>query len=1185
MNKKLLLFGLLFCFFSCKVFSYTVNSAFFVPDKNEDIKLRHTERLFSDFNEVTVENPFFCGPTPVSAIRLRTNCTGQPTWYASETAPTALTTITESGTYYVEILNGNCLVKRQPIELFIINSLPPRANAEQYVCTNSTLANLQVSVETLHLIRWYATATSITPLLGTTPVVSGTTYYASSYHVIANCESERIPIKAIIANTPAPFAQAEQTFCQNPTPTIADLVVEGSEIKWYNAAEGSSPLASTNRLVHNRTYYASQTRHNCESTTRTAVTVQLEELAAPTVPGNHIDFTYGDAVTPIDIDIEPNHILLWYTTATGGQGSTATPVIPTDAVRTFSYWISQRSPRGCESERKAIKIQINPAPLLITPDLLSKVYGDADPILTYTVSGFVFDHDITPLRGSLYRTPGENVGQYSISQGSLATIPNYFLQIAPIKFTITPAPLTIKVDSKTKIYGDRDPIITYSAEGFKFNDTTRSLTGRLTRELGENVGVYHYLLGTLNNANYNFVLIDTTLTITPANLKIIVHSPFESLPLISNRKTYSYPDPPELHYHLEGLKNGDTNIVTGSLSRDPGEDVGDYAIHQNDLTVHSTNYIVHYVPNVFRIEPERLNIYVTPGQWKTYGQPDPIITYDSITGFKFDHTIDIIHEVLLGTIGGEDVGLHYYRVVSFSMSSPNYSFNVIGDQFEIKPAPLAIIANPGQYKFYGNADPVLGFTCVGLQFNDTNFMATRGRLGREEGEELGFYPITLGTLVNGPNYYLTDFTSADFEIRKAEYEDIDNIEFLPRTFVYDGTVKSLAVTGNIPPNTTITYVNNDQTEVDIYPVKAIIDFGPNYEILELEADLTIVKAPQTIDFEEIDIIYIEETPFLQLEATASSGLPVRYEITYSSIPNLITLTATGGVTPLQLGTATITAYQDGNENYLPATPVSRTLIIKSNATDILELLVDGVSYGRIQKETYILLDCEPEKDTVVLEVRVNEGMTVKPSNHIVVNVKAYGIHKQEIEVFSEDGTKSTKYIVYIDKRFPIKNIIYQKYDNVLLVNNNRQTNGGYNFVKFEWYKNNELIGSKQAYSAGNTYGMVLDEKAIYHAVLTLANGTKLTTCPIEVVLKKKEKFAIYPNPVTKTQALQVVLDTETQYENEYVIYNTIGQLVHQGVFTEDKKEINLPLTLASGSYFLVLKTEGKNQSVQFIIKE
>jgi hypothetical protein len=77
-------------------------------------------------------------------------------------------------------------------------------------------------------------------------------------------------------NTTAPTADASQSFC---TPaTLADVVIAGSSIKWYDQATSGNLIANNAPLVDGVTYYASQT-NVCESTTRTAVTVTL--LSSP----------------------------------------------------------------------------------------------------------------------------------------------------------------------------------------------------------------------------------------------------------------------------------------------------------------------------------------------------------------------------------------------------------------------------------------------------------------------------------------------------------------------------------------------------------------------------------------------------------------------------------------------------------------------------------------------------------------------------------------------------------------------------------------------------------------------------------------------------------------------------------------------------------------------------------------
>ena len=79
------------------------------------------------------------------------------------------------------------------------------------------------------------------------------------------------------STTPAPTGALTQTFCATPAPTVADLVATGTGIQWYAAATGGTALATTTTLVSGTTYYATQTVSGCESNTRLAVTVSLND--------------------------------------------------------------------------------------------------------------------------------------------------------------------------------------------------------------------------------------------------------------------------------------------------------------------------------------------------------------------------------------------------------------------------------------------------------------------------------------------------------------------------------------------------------------------------------------------------------------------------------------------------------------------------------------------------------------------------------------------------------------------------------------------------------------------------------------------------------------------------------------------------------------------------------------------
>ncbi|WHT38113.1 MBG domain-containing protein [Myroides sp. mNGS23_01] len=1122
-----------------------------------------------DFGNVEVNQTIFCETVNVTDIPMTIGTQFTAKWYQSMTATTALTTITQTGTYYLELTNGTCSSPRQPIQIEIIRPVLPIADADQSLCEDATLADLVVTLANRFESKWYASETATEALPDTTVLSNGTTYYVSSYFPQVGCESGRIAITVHLSRTPAPTAQAVQRFCLINNPTVANLAADGTAIKWYDAPVGGTLITATTPLRDEAIYYASQKLNNCESEVRTAVQVFVEDiLTAPTVATADIYYVYGDTPVALEATLTSGDELVWYV-GNATTGSTTAPTPSANAVGVTTYWVSQRIINGCESARTEVKVHVTPAVLTVVANNLAKVYGATDPTLTYTIEGFKLTDNASVVTGRLARVAGENVGDYAIGIGSLSAA-NYTFDFTAATFKITPAALRVQATPMTKVYGQAEPTLGFTGQGYQFNDDNTALTGALVREPGENIGTYAITQGTLTATNYTITFTGANFVITPAELTI---------KMVDQTKVYGDNDP-ALNYQVVGLTNGDTNaIITGALTRQQGENVGVY-VYQNGTIAATANYRLQFELGNLTITPATLMITPIVGQSKVYGQDDPVLNYTA-TGFKFTDTTAVISG-LLGRVEGENVRLYRYTVGSLASLHNNYTFAVdVASTFEIKQAPLVIVADANQRKIFGSADPILTYTLQGLQFNDRNVNAISGNLGRVAGEAVGVYAINQGTLVARANYFIDTFVPSTFEIVRDE---VGNVTLPSKTFTYDGTVKSLAVTGDLAPNAVVTYVNNNQTEVGRYAVKAIIDYGPNFETKELNAELRIVKAEQEIRFDELGVIILDETPSYQLEASASSRLPIRYEVTFVDQP-ILTLTPAGLVIPLQVGTATITAYQDGNENYLPAKPVSRTLIIKSNGTEISELLVDGVSYGKIQEETNVVLDCATNQNTVTLDVIVPKGTTVKPGTQIVVDVKTYGVHRQEIEVFSEDGTKSKKYYVNIEKRLATANVIYQKYENVLLVNNNKETNGGYNFVKFEWFKNGELIGTQQAYSAGGEYGMKLDPTAIYHAVLTLKNGTKFTTCPIELGFEQAEELQVYPNPVRKTEALNIVLDSNTDYENSYVIYNVLGQVVGKGSFNGNRKELNLPTTITTGSYFLVLKSEGKHQSVQFIVRE
>nr|WP_051197635.1 hypothetical protein [Flavobacterium soli] len=225
-----------------------------------------------------------------------------------------------------------------------------------------TLADLQVNETN---IRWYAAASGGTPLLNTTALVSGTTYYAAQFELIDDCESAtRLAITATVGNAATPTTtDTTQDFCLIDAPTVGNIQVNEAGVIWYTAATGGSVVANASALVSGTTYYASQTIGGCPSATRLAVTVTVNNAATPTTTDTTQDFCLIDSPTVSDLQVNEAGVV-WYTAATGGAliaGNTA-------IVSGTTYYASQTI-GGCPSAtRLAVTATVGNAPTPTTTD-------------------------------------------------------------------------------------------------------------------------------------------------------------------------------------------------------------------------------------------------------------------------------------------------------------------------------------------------------------------------------------------------------------------------------------------------------------------------------------------------------------------------------------------------------------------------------------------------------------------------------------------------------------------------------------------------------------------------------------------------------------------------------------------------------------------------------------------------
>ncbi|MCA3581611.1 MAG: hypothetical protein IOD08_30465, partial [Bradyrhizobium sp.] len=376
------------------------------------------------------------------------------------------------------------------------------------------------------------------------------------------------------------------------------------------------------------------------------------------------------------------------------------------------------------------------APLTVTPANLSRVYGAADPALTFTATGFVAGETAALLTGALTRAAGDDAGSYAIGQGTLAAGGNYEIRVTPGTFTIIPAALTVTVADATRVYGDANPAFTLAVTGFVAPrsgaavDTAAVLTSApvvSTEATGTSaVGSYAIAASGGAAANYRFAYRPGTLQITPAQLTVTANP-------VS--KAYGAADP-ALTFAAAGLKNAETaaTVLTGSLLRAPGAGVGSYAIGQGTLAANA-NYALTYVPAAFVITPAQLS-YAIANTRATYGSVasvGPVTFTGLVAGETVTPTIQVrnAQNQTVTLAAGTPAGAYTAAVTAIGgAAAANYTLATTGNSnglLTIDRANLGVAVGLGQLPPAGAAlarpvgapNPAVVYALTGLVAGDT----------------------------------------------------------------------------------------------------------------------------------------------------------------------------------------------------------------------------------------------------------------------------------------------------------------------------------------------------------------------------------------------------------------------------------------------------------------------------------
>ncbi len=201
-------------------------------------------------------------------------------------------------------------------------------------------------------------------------VTVGGTYYIKA--VNANGCTIILPVTVSFYPVPtAPTVTTPANYCLNATSTpLTATAGSGNTLHWYTVSVGGvgsttapSPLTSA---LGTTFYYVSQTNSaGCEGPRATiaAVVNPIPGLPSVTTPVTYCQNATASALSATaTAGNSPN----WYTVSVGGTPSSTAITPSTATAGTFTYYVAQVTPQGCESARAAIQVIVNAATAITT---------------------------------------------------------------------------------------------------------------------------------------------------------------------------------------------------------------------------------------------------------------------------------------------------------------------------------------------------------------------------------------------------------------------------------------------------------------------------------------------------------------------------------------------------------------------------------------------------------------------------------------------------------------------------------------------------------------------------------------------------------------------------------------------------------------------------------------------------
>ena len=360
-------------------------------------------------------------------------------------------------------------------------------------------------------------------------------------------------------------------------------------------------------------------------------------------------------------------------------------------------------------------ITVTPATLTVATDSADKAYDGEALTAEGSITGLKNDETVIFGVTGSQTDAGESANSYSLVFDGTAKESNYVisenigtLNVAPLTtvvVTITGHSDRLTYDAKAHTVSGYDVAISnplYTGNDFIFTGSAKAA--------GTDVGTYRMNLKpedfTNTNPNFDnvtFAVADGSLVIDPRTVTIT-----------ADNKTVTYGEKdPLLTATTTGLAG--TDYIVTSLSREPGRNIGTYAI--SVTAVPNPNYEIKTEAGTLTINPKTVTV-TAKDEAKIYGEEEPGLTV-KVEGLAYEDSIDLIHYTV-ERMTGEDAGEYAITPVG-ETEQGNYTVKYVTGKMTVYPLDTVVVritANEGVFEYDGQEKDLSGYT---VQISDPRY--------------------------------------------------------------------------------------------------------------------------------------------------------------------------------------------------------------------------------------------------------------------------------------------------------------------------------------------------------------------------------------------------------------------------------------------------------------------------------